>query len=240
MNSNKPGSEPEQGPFFPPFEALGKLKKEDSRKTQAQRQNSPPPPPLKKSPDTEEEDSLLFKRAMSDVTPISSRGPDRVESPPPPLPSSRANSEQSEVIAALSDLVAGKGEFSLKDTPEYMEGIAPGIDPRLAWRLHNGDYSVQRHLDLHGFTVEEAHKAVLSLFDEAVRSGYRCLLLVHGRGLNSPDGRAVLKEQVKLWLSRGRLARHVLAFATARPCDGGSGAVYVLLRKSRFHQSKSR
>ncbi|MBI4178518.1 Smr/MutS family protein [bacterium] len=175
------------------------------------------------------------------MKPITSRGPERVEkSPPPLLPSPRANSEESEVLATLSDLVAGKGEFRLKDTPEYMEGIAPGVDPRLAQRLHGGDYSVQRHLDLHGLTVEEAHKAVLTLFDEAVRCGDRCLLLVHGRGLNSPDGRPVLKEQVKLWLSRGRLARHVLAFATARPCDGGSGAVYVLLRKSRFHHFKPR
>jgi DNA-nicking Smr family endonuclease len=54
---------------------------------------------------------------------------------------------------------------------------------------------------------------------------------VHGRGLNSKDQIPVLKDAVRLWLARGRIAKSVLAFATARPTDGGAGAVYVLLRR---------
>lgn len=59
----------------------------------------------------------------------------------------------------------------------------------------------------------------------------RCVLLIHGRGLNSPDRVPVLKNALVGWLTRGRLAKRVLAFATARPVDGGAGALYVLLRK---------
>ena len=59
------------------------------------------------------------------------------------------------------------------------------------------------------------------------------MLIVHGRGLNSKDQVPVLKERLKIWLARGRAAHVVLAFATARPCDGGAGALYVLLRRDR-------
>ena len=63
------------------------------------------------------------------------------------------------------------------------------------------------------------------------RAGHRCVLLVHGRGLHSKDNIPILKQAVRSWLERGQIARAVLAFASARPCDGGVGAVYVLLRR---------
>lgn len=222
-----------------PFAELGKILQE--RRLPLPARPSPRKPPQEARADADSEDLLLFRQAMADVKPLSSRGADRVEkAPPPPPPPEHLSSEESEVIATLSDLISGKGEFRIKDTPEYMEGVAPGLDPGLAHRLHRGDFSVQKHLDLHGLTVEEAHRAVLDLFNEVARTGQRCLLLIHGRGLNSPEGKPVIKERVKSWLSRGRLARQVLAFATARACDGGAGAVYVLLRKPPFRRLKSR
>jgi DNA-nicking Smr family endonuclease len=110
--------------------------------------------------------------------------------------------------------------------------VAPGIDRRLAQRLHRGDYAVQAHLDLHGHTVEEAKASVDRFLTNAYSTGQRCVLLIHGRGRNSKDNRPVLKEQVQIWLSHGRLSRLVLAFATAPVTDGGAGAVYVLLRRA--------
>jgi DNA-nicking Smr family endonuclease len=81
--------------------------------------------------------------------------------------------------------------------------------------------------------VDAAQEEVEKFLLNAVRTGLRCVLIVHGRGLNSPGQVAVLKERVKLWLTRGKLARSVLAFASARSYDGGSGALYVLLRRDR-------
>src|SRR2546429_5977710 len=78
-------------------------------------------------------------------------------------------------------------------------------------------------------TAEAARAAVDRFLPDAVRAGLRCVLIVHGRGLNSKDQTPVLKERLKSWLARGRPARVVLAFTTARPCDGGAGALYVLL-----------
>ena len=72
----------------------------------------------------------------------------------------------------------------------------------------------------------------------AYAAGQRCVLLIHGRGRNSKDNRPVLKEQVRIWLSHGRLSRLVLAFATAPLTNGGAGAVYVLLRRAPGFQKK--
>ncbi|MDH3555938.1 MAG: Smr/MutS family endonuclease, partial [Deltaproteobacteria bacterium] len=65
----------------------------------------------------------------------------------------------------------------------------------------------------------------------SVIKGLRCVLIIHGRGLNSRDQIPILKERMSSWLKRGRLKKMVLAFATAQPCDGGAGAMCVFLRK---------
>ena len=69
--------------------------------------------------------------------------------------------------------------------------------------------------------------------EEIFAAGHRALLVVHGRGLNSKDNAPVLKERLKSWLARGQIGRIVLAFSSARPVDGGTGALYVLLRRRR-------
>ena len=117
------------------------------------------------------------------------------------------------------------------DTDEYLEFLAPGIDRRLLRKLRAGEYALQGHVDLHGMNREQARAAVDRFVEQSRLAQRRCVLIVHGRGLNSKDQIPVLKEAVKSWLARGRLGRQVLAFASARPCDGGAGALYVLLRR---------
>src|SRR5262249_49317336 len=112
-------------------------------------------------------------------------------------------------------------------------GHVIGLDPRLVRKLRRGEFSWQAHLDLHGLTAALARQAVERFVLDAVRDGLRCVLVVHGRGHNSKDQVPVLKERMTSWLARGRIARAVLAFASARPHDGGTGALYVLLRRDR-------
>jgi DNA-nicking Smr family endonuclease len=114
---------------------------------------------------------------------------------------------------------------------EYMEGSVKGLHHRILKRLKKGQIPVQDHIDLHGLTRQEAEVEVKDFLLRSHRIGLRCVLVVHGRGLNSPDSFPILKENMPLWLNRGPLKRIVLAFATARPYDGGTGAVYVLLRR---------
>jgi DNA-nicking Smr family endonuclease len=180
-------------------------------------------------------DEEIFLREMNGVKPIR-RSPTEVTSVDPSLPQPNVKirpprSDEAEAYAELADLVDGNGAWDIADTDEYIEGLAPGLDRRLLLRLRQGDYAVQAHLDLHGLTTEEARPRVEQFIHIARQNGQRCVLIVHGRGLNSKDQIPVLKERVRVWLTRGRVARAVLCFATARPTDGGAGAVYVLLRK---------
>jgi DNA-nicking Smr family endonuclease len=169
---------------------------------------------------------------MEDVRPLGEGR--RVDPPSPAISFRRAPvSEEDEALAALSDLVSGAGEFDLSDSTEYLEGAIVGLDPRILRRLRRGEFAYQAHLDLHGMSAAAARTAVEQFISAALRAGHRCVLIVHGRGLNSKDGIPVLKERLKSWLARGRIGRAVLAFTSARPADGGAGAVYVLLRRRR-------
>jgi DNA-nicking Smr family endonuclease len=133
----------------------------------------------------------------------------------------------------LYDLVAGRAGFDITDTDEYVEGTVTGLDIRLVRKLRTGEFSRQAALDLHGMTSDAAQLEVENFIFGAVRMGLRCVLIVHGRGRNSPGQIPVLKDRLQQWLTRAKLARLVLAFATARPHDGGPGAMYVLLRRER-------
>ncbi len=190
----------------------------------------PAPPAAVPAPD----DDALFAHAMSGVARL--RG-DRVDGPRPAAPDRRPVSEEAEALAVLSDLVEGSSHFDIADTREHVEGAIVGLDPRLLRRLRRGDFAWQSYIDLHGRTADEARVAVDGFLADAARRGLRCVLIVHGRGLNSKDQIPVLKERLKVWLARGRAARLVLAFATARACDGGAGALYVLLRRDRTRRA---
>jgi len=183
------------------------------------------------------QDMDAFRQAMRDVEPLAadprgrvgkSRWTNRV-----PLPSDDEIS-----LAALQDFVDGRSAFTLQYSDEYMEGMAPGVDPHLVQRLHHGDFAIQGQLDLHGCTVEEAKLLLDRFLSQAYGSGLRCVRLIHGRGKNSPDNRPILKEHVQIWLSQGRLSRMVLAFVTAPVRDGGAGAAYVLLRRAGKPRAK--
>ena len=113
-----------------------------------------------------------------------------------------------------------------------MEGLAPGIDRAHLDRLRRGRVEVDYEIDLHGLSARDAGAALRSALLEAVERGGRCVLVVHGRGRGSEAG-PVLKEALVGWLEAPPVARWVMAFATARPDDGGAGATYVLLRRSR-------
>jgi DNA-nicking Smr family endonuclease len=150
------------------------------------------------------------------------------------LPSPRAEPfwhPDLDALQALEALVSGEAPFDLADTDEFIEGRVPGLDPAIVRRLRRGEFAVQGHVDLHGLTREEAKRTVDAFLKKSRSAGKRCVLLVHGRGIHSKDQVPILKDALRNWLATARLGRHVLAFASARPVDGGTGAVYVLLRR---------
>ena len=117
---------------------------------------------------------------------------------------------------------------STDDDDASADFAAHGVDRREIRKLKRGDYAAAARCDLHGMTASAASSSVRHFLDRSRRSGHRCVCIVHGRGLRSAGGVAVLKARV-----RGDLRSHpaVLAYADAPRTDGGSGAVYVLLRR---------
>jgi DNA-nicking Smr family endonuclease len=215
-------------PFHNPFGGL-KLQKAEPPKPAAPARNLPAPQPRPQRAAPVDEEAALFLASVGEVEPVKVRSEKVERRPEPPPP--RGSDADEEALIQLSELVAGEGPFDLADSDEFIEGMVPGLDPQILRKLHRGDYAVQAHLDLHGLTQVEA-KAQLGTFLLASRiKGLRCVLVVHGRGLHSKDQIPVLKQGVQRWLTQGRIAKEVLAFATARPHDGGAGAVYVLLRR---------
>lgn len=166
-----------------------------------------------------EDDEDLFERAMQGVAPLA-RPREVVRRPPPRGKSPVAKTPRAPV------------RFEVERIGERVEGLAAGVDRKLLRRLERGEVEVDRELDLHGLNEAGASEVVAGAVALALQVGYRCLRIVHGRGLRSPEG-PTLKEAVVRWLAEPPLGRHVLAFASAPPRQGGPGATLVLLRQER-------
>jgi DNA-nicking Smr family endonuclease len=104
------------------------------------------------------------------------------------------------------------------------------VNPAIAHRLHRGDFSIQAHVDLHGLNVEAARETFDKFMQKNIAAGKNAGLVIHGRGLSSPVG-PVLKSKVYQWLTSSPWHKWVVAFTSARLCDGGAGATYVLFRQ---------
>jgi DNA-nicking Smr family endonuclease len=212
-----------------PFRQLGKLAATTASKSAPAAEDKPvaPPPPV-------QEDGLTaFLREMADVRQLDGAQRARVDSPAPAQQVRTVVDADAEALAELSELVTGNGPFDISDSDEHVEGVVAGIDPRVVRRLRNGEFAYQAHLDLHGLTAAEARLEVDHFLRRAHQSGHRCVLIIHGRGRNSKDQIPVLKNRLIQWLARGQWSRSILAFTSARACDGGAGALYVLLRRDR-------
>jgi DNA-nicking Smr family endonuclease len=189
--------------------------------------------------DTEEEtEEDVFLRAMQDVQPLKDKKGREVVPHSPQKSKPRRESHEEQGRRYLEDLVNGRVEFEIQDTNEFLQGSVKGLDSRLIRKLKAGQYSPEAHLDLHGLTVEEAHVNLILFVKKSYLSGKRCLLVIPGRGKNSPEGKGVLREQLHAWLTRNPLKRVVLAFTTAQPQHGGAGALYILLRKYKKSRGK--
>lgn len=131
---------------------------------------------------------------------------------------------------AHARLGAGGPDEVPRAVPEGVETqlfVRPGMQPRMLRRLRQGRIPVEAEIDLHGMTLRDAGRAIARFVDDCHARGRRCVRVIHGRGHGSREGRPLIK-----WEVDGRLRERpeVLAFCSARPRDGGTGALYVYLR----------
>ncbi len=116
--------------------------------------------------------------------------------------------------------------------PELEPGGAAGVDARAVARLRRGQTRPEARLDLHGHTLDQAHRALAGFIGRAAHDGRRCVLVITGKGNIGRTG-GTIRSEFPRWLNQPRLRPRILAFAEAQPKDGGAGAFYVLLRKRR-------
>jgi len=201
------------------------------RKSLEQREaaTAPPPPRQKKKEDYTDEE--LFSREMGGVLVIEefrslACAPRTRNTKAAPV----SRDPDNEAFAALCDITDGTLPMPLADTQEYVEWIHPAFHDDIIQSLHQGKISVQAFLDLHGFTVPEAEEELDDFINDSLKKGFTCIKIIHGRGLRSVRC-ARLKDTVVKRLS-GHFRKEVIAYVTARQCDGGLGALYVLMRKT--------
>ena len=172
---------------------------------------------MKRPPD---DDSALFRNLVGDVKPLKDSGrlpPERR------APSARPVQHAADEQEALREMRDGP----LPDVGEELSYRGGGIQDSVFRRLRRGTYRIGAELDLHGMRADEAKLAVVRFLAAAQDADARCVRIIHGKGLRSKGEGPVLKQRLDGWL---RQRQDVLAFCSARRDDGGTGAVYVLLR----------
>jgi len=215
MNPEKPNTDTS---FSHPFKDLKKLIKKRKKKAVT-------PDTVKPAPVTDE---MMFIDAMKDVSEIKEFRELQLTPKKKSVERFISKPLDVEAITALEEIVQGKRPVHLSDTPEYIEWVNKDYKDNIATRLHKGHYAIQDCLDLHGVILEDAEEEVAFFFRESQKKNLKCIKIIHGRGLGSSKG-PVLKDAVVKLLSK-RYRKHIVAFVSARQCDGGLGALYVLLR----------
>jgi DNA-nicking Smr family endonuclease len=130
----------------------------------------------------------------------------------------------------LAEALSEEYRLNVTNLPEYMEGCVEGANPVTMEKLRQGEYSVQKTLDLHGLRADEAYEMFQDFIKDAIRSNIRCVKIIHGRGLKSKQ-EPVLKGRLKQWILRAMHRKWVIAFASSNMRDGGPGATNILLRQ---------
>ncbi|MDH3689741.1 MAG: Smr/MutS family endonuclease [Gammaproteobacteria bacterium] len=184
----------------------------------------------KEDKDTESDDQL-FRRTVAGTTPLQQ---DRImphRSRPKPLPE-QSRADERRVINELLDDAVDLIEIETGDELIFAQS---GVQKTVLRRLRRGDYKIQAELDLHGRTVPEAREALIQFLRSSQNNGLRCVRVIHGKGLRSPGKQPVLKSKTDRWL---RQRQEILAYCSARQIDGGTGAVYVLLKKPTSSSTK--
>lgn len=174
-----------------------------------------------KTPDDDHDN--LFRQMMADVKPLPA---DNRVKHPSTKPSPKPKDHPSGVTTA-SEFI--ERHFAVAVAPEEsLFFTRPGLQHRLQQKLKRGNIPIDARLDLHGQTIAEAGNTLADFLSEAQENGYRCVIVVHGKGQRSQQGKPVLKTQVNHWLQNNN---NVLGFCSAQARDGGTGSVYVLLKR---------
>nr|MBL8410406.1 Smr/MutS family protein [Dechloromonas sp.] len=174
------------------------------------------------------DDLAAFRAAVADARPLPESGRVQLGSkPPPPRPLQHIADERAALHESLHGCIGLQDRLEGGDEPSYLRH---GLAQTVLRDLRRGRWVVQDEIDLHGLNRDEARQMLAEFLARSLHHGRRCIRVVHGKGLRSPQKTSILRQLVRGWLAQ---REEVLAYCQAKPQDGGEGALIVLLRTQR-------
>ena len=153
---------------------------------------------------------------------------------PSPRPRQHELDEAAAIVASLHGSLEIDTLLAIGEVDTFLR---PGLPRSVLRDLRRGRWTIRNHIDLHGLDRYQAHEEIAYFLAESVRTGKRCVRVVHGRGHGSPGREGVLRQLVKNWLSH---SKDVLAFCHPPSSDGGEGALWILLRSPQDRPNQTR
>ena len=178
-----------------------------------------------------DDELALFRESVGSVKPI--RADDRVQFRNPPA--ARARQREADDRLVLAEMLHGPLDVSSIETGEELLFLRSHLKPKILTKLRRGEYSIGGELDLHSMNAAAAQKSIVEFIAEAQLENIRAVKIIHGKGLRSKHRGPILKRLTASVLMR---MKSVMAFASARPNDGGTGAVYVLLTSATYRNPR--
>ena len=170
------------------------------------------------------DDLKLFRSTVGKVTPIKHGKTIQKTVKPKPIPVQTYNTHRQ----LLHEMANGVPDVTNIETGDELLFKRPGLQNRVLKKLRRGEYRIEEQLDLHGLVVAQAMKVAARFITNARKRNIRCVRIIHGKGLGSARGNPKIKHNINVLL---RHRDDILAFCSALPRDGGTGAVYVLLKR---------
>ncbi|MCL2523704.1 MAG: Smr/MutS family protein [Betaproteobacteria bacterium] len=174
------------------------------------------------------DDLAAFHAAVAGSRPLPDAGRvQRQQRPPPPRPLQHLADERAALRDSLHGVIGLQDRLEGGDEPHYLR---PGLAASVLRDLRRGRWVIQDDIDLHGCNRDDARHLLAGFLADALHQGLRCVRVVHGKGLRSPQKTSILRQLTRGWLAQ---RNDVLAYCQARPHDGGEGALVVLLRGAK-------
>lgn len=176
-------------------------------------------------------DIKAYKRqeTLSRVSSSKNAGPDKGGAPLAVRPISGSKNRKTSLRADKNSALPDT-QKSAPMPVDVRSGEHAGLNRSTLRRLKQGEMDIAARLDLHGMTAAQAERRLYRFIETAALAQHRCVLVITGKGAN---GMGVLRRQVPLWLKSPPLSQNILALSSAKPADGGDGALYVMLRRQR-------
>ncbi len=179
-----------------------------------------------KKPVYERDETDLFRRSVGEVTPVRQ---DKVH-PQAKKPAPIATQRLADEAAVIKEMAEGFFDTEAMETGDELLYKKQGIQDKVFRKLRRGQFAISAELDLHGYTVQHAKDCLSEFLKQCIIRNQRCVRIIHGKGLRSRQGRPTIKSRIGKWLQQ---RQEVLAYCSARQVDGGTGAIYVLLKNSQ-------